>query len=108
MPFTDVSPDAYYYRAVLWAVGEGLAVLEVGPGVGCLTAELAQRAERVEAGTVSEVMAHIRKRYSKEAYREAKRMLIVVNGESIQLGRGYKTALSEGDRLSFLPICGGG
>lgn len=29
--------------------GEGLAVLEVGPGVGCLTAELAQRAERVEA-----------------------------------------------------------
>ena len=27
----------------------GLAVLEVGPGVGCLTAELAQRAGRVEA-----------------------------------------------------------
>ena len=24
MPFTDVSPDAYYYRAVLWAVGEGI------------------------------------------------------------------------------------
>ena len=35
-------------------------------------------------------------------------MLIVVNGESIQLRRGYKTALVEGDRLSFLPICGGG
>ena len=29
--------------------GEGLAVLEVGPGVGCLTSELAQRAERVLA-----------------------------------------------------------
>ncbi len=28
---------------------EGLAVLEVGPGVGCLTSELAQRAERVLA-----------------------------------------------------------
>ena len=28
---------------------EGLAVLEIGPGVGCLTAELAQRAGRVEA-----------------------------------------------------------
>lgn len=28
---------------------EGLAVLEIGPGVGCLTAELAQRAERVAA-----------------------------------------------------------
>ena len=24
MPFTDVSHDAYYYRAVLWAVGEGI------------------------------------------------------------------------------------
>ena len=24
MPFTDVSPDAYYYRAVLWAVSEGI------------------------------------------------------------------------------------
>ena len=28
---------------------EGVAVLEVGPGVGCLTSELAQRAERVLA-----------------------------------------------------------
>ena len=43
-----------------------------------------------------------------EERREAKRMLIVINGESIQLRRGYKTALAEGDCLSFLPICGGG
>ena len=64
--------------------------------------------ELVEAGTVAEVMAHIKRKYPKEAYREAKRMLIVVNGESIQLRRGIKTALAEGDRLSFLPICGGG
>ena len=66
---------------------------------GALPELMGLSVERVEAGTVSEVMAHIR---------EAKRMLIVVNGESIQLRRGYKTALSEGDRLSFLPICGGG
>lgn len=64
--------------------------------------------ERVEAATVAEVMAHIKRKYPKEAYREAKRMLIVINGESIQLRQGYRTALSEGDRLSFLPICGGG
>ena len=64
--------------------------------------------ERVEAATVAEVMAHIKRKYPTEAYREAKRMLIVINGESIQLRQGYRTALSEGDRLSFLPICGGG
>ena len=75
---------------------------------GALPELMGVSSEQVEAGTVSEVMAHIRKRYSKEAYREAKRMLIVINGESIQLSRGYKTALVEGDRLSFLPICGGG
>ena len=62
----------------------------------------------MEARTVSDIMAHIKSLYSKEAYREAKRMLIVINGESIQLRRGYKTALAEGDCLSFLPICGGG
>ena len=28
---------------------EGLAVLEIGPGVGCLTVELAERAEHVAA-----------------------------------------------------------
>ena len=38
--------------------------------------------ERVEAATVAEVMAHIKRKYPKEAYREAKRMLIVINGES--------------------------
>lgn len=75
---------------------------------GALPELMGVSSELVEAGTVEEVMAHIRKRYSKEAYREAKRMLIVINGESIQLRRGYKTALVEGDRLSFLPICGGG
>lgn len=61
--------------------------------------------ERVEAAAVAEVMAHIKRKYPN---REAKRMLIVINGESIQLRRGYKTALAEGDCLSFLPICGGG
>ena len=75
---------------------------------GALPELMGVSSERLEAGTVSEVMAHIRKTYPRAAYREAKRMLIVVNGESIQRRQGYETALSEGDRLSFLPICGGG
>ena len=74
---------------------------------GALPELLGRSSETVEARTVSD-MAHIKSLYSKEAYREAKRMLIVINGESIQLRQGYRTALSEGDRLSFLPICGGG
>ena len=75
---------------------------------GALPELLGRSSETVEARTVSDIMAHIKSLYSKEAYREAKRMLIVINGESIQLRQGYRTALSEGDRLSFLPICGGG
>lgn len=75
---------------------------------GALSELLGRSSETVEARTVSDIMAHIKSLYSKEAYREAKRMLIVINGESIQLRQGYRTALSEGDRLSFLPICGGG
>ena len=36
-------------------------------------------------------------------------MLIVINGESIQLRQGIQDgSVGEGDRLSFLPICGGG
>ena len=75
---------------------------------GALPELLGRSSETVEARTVSDIMAHIKSLYSKEAYREAKRMLIVINGESIQLRQGDRTALSEGDRLSFLPICGGG
>ena len=44
--------------------------------------------ERVEAATVAEVMAHIKRKYPKEAYREAKRMLIVITGRAYNSAAG--------------------
>lgn len=44
-PFTDVSPDAYYYDAVLWAVEEGITsgttATSFSPNSGCTRAQAA-------------------------------------------------------------------
>ena len=66
-----------------------------------------RREEYIEARAVSEALSHIKRRYSRAAYREARRMLIAVNGESIQLRGGFAAPLRDGDTLSFLPFRGG-
>lgn len=63
-----------------------------------------RREEQIEAASVREALAHIRRAHSRAAYREARRMLIAVNGESIQLRGGYSAPLRDGDTLSFLPF----
>ena len=62
----------------------------------------------IEAANIQDVFRHIKKQYGGEAEKLAKTMLIVVNGQSILLLKHYKTALKDGDEVSFLPICGGG
>lgn len=64
--------------------------------------------ETVEAATVSDVLAHIRQRYGKPAFKAAQRSLIVVNDVSIGLYEGEKTLLKSDDVVGFLPLCGGG
>ena len=64
--------------------------------------------EEIEAANVKDVLRHIKKRFGTEAEKLAKTMLIVVNGQSILLFKHFKTALKDGDEISFLPICGGG
>lgn len=64
--------------------------------------------DRIDAKTVSDVMRHVRRSYPAEVVREAKKMLIVVNGESILQRRVFRTKLEDGDVVGFLPICGGG
>lgn len=64
--------------------------------------------EELQANTVSHVLSHIGKTWGKKAQKEAKRMVIAVNGKSILLLDNEKTALNDGDTVSFLPICGGG
>lgn len=64
--------------------------------------------EETPLGSVSDVLAYIKKTYGKEAFKAAKGSLIVVNDVSIGLFQGEKTPLSEGDVVGFLPVCGGG
>jgi MoaD family protein len=73
-----------------------------------LAALTAIAAEQIDAATVKDVLRHIKTRFGTEAEKLAKTMLIAVNGESILHLARFKTALQDGDEVSFLPICGGG
>ena len=64
--------------------------------------------EDFDAVNIEKLLNSIRKRYSREAEKTARAMLITVNGVSINLLRQYKTVLSTGDTVSFFPICAGG
>jgi len=75
---------------------------------GELAALCSRRSEELDAANINDVLRHIKKTYGAETYKNAKRMLITVDGESILLLQAFKTKLSDGQRVSFLPICGGG
>ena len=64
--------------------------------------------DSIDAVKVKDVLRHIRAAYGPVAWKEAKKMLIVVNTESILLRQVFNTALKNGDTVSFLPICSGG
>jgi len=64
--------------------------------------------ETLEASTVKDVLAHIKKKFGPEAEKNAKAMIVAVNGQSVLQLRHFKTPLQDGDEIAFLPICGGG
>jgi len=64
--------------------------------------------ENVEASTVRDVLSYIKKTYGAGAQKQAKRMLIAVDNDSILLHKGFDTKLAEGMSVRFMPICGGG
>lgn len=75
---------------------------------GELQTIIGKTGESIEAEKIKDVLRHIRAAYGPQAWKEAKRMLIVINGESILLHQVFNTALKDGDIVSFLPICSGG
>jgi molybdopterin converting factor small subunit len=75
---------------------------------GNLAEAIGIREESIEAATVAEVLRHVKARTDRATYRNAKAMLIAVNGVSILKKRGFGTALSGGDVVSFLPLASGG
>jgi len=62
----------------------------------------------INAATVRGVLSHIKKTYGGEAQKQAKRMLIAVDNDSILLHKGFDTKLADGVAVRFMPICGGG
>ena len=64
--------------------------------------------ENLDVSAVSDVLKHIKRTYGNDAFKTAKRMVIAVNGKSILLLKNERTALSNGDTVTFIPVCGGG
>lgn len=64
--------------------------------------------ETFPAASVRDVLRAIRARHGTAAYKEAKAMLVAVDGESITLHKGFATRLIPGQTVRFLPICAGG
>ncbi|GAB1432208.1 hypothetical protein MASR2M29_08330 [Spirochaetota bacterium] len=73
-----------------------------------LAAMAGKKTEELEASNVRDALRHIKNAYGNEAFKEAKRMLITVNKESILLKKSFVTALHDGDELAFFPILAGG
>lgn len=57
---------------------------------------------------ISDVLKHIKQLYGKNAYKQARSMLITINGESIVNRKVFKSELKDGDTVSFLPVSAGG
>ena len=64
--------------------------------------------EEVEIGDVAGVLSYLQSQYGKNVAKQAKRMLITVQGTNIQLLNRFKTALDDGDTVCFLPLAAGG
>ena len=64
--------------------------------------------ESLEAANVEGLLKSLGKNHGREAEKAARTMLIALNGESILLLKSYKTALKEGDVVSFFPLSAGG
>ena len=75
---------------------------------GHLAALIGLPEETVEAKDVEGALRLIRECHGREAEKTARAMLIALNGESILLLKRYKTAVNEGDVVSFFPLCAGG
>ena len=64
--------------------------------------------ETLEAANVENALRCVRELHGRDAEKTARTMVITLNGESILLLKGYKTALKEGDVVGFFPLCAGG
>ena len=73
-----------------------------------LRVDLGRESDRVQAGTVAELVSQLEKRHG-QAFIGLRRLFrIFVNGQSIEPNQGYQTPLADGDEVVFLlPVAGG-
>lgn len=75
---------------------------------GALREMTGRKEESFDITDIRRCLSVIRSRYGVEAYKEAKRSLITLNGVSILSFDNFKTKTKPEDEVRFLPICGGG
>ena len=75
---------------------------------GSLAENTGTRTEQLEAEKVQDVLRHVKKAYGATVYKQAKAMLIAVNGVSILQMKVFATTLADGDAVSFFPLAAGG
>ena len=64
--------------------------------------------ESLEAANIKEVLAKIKAAHGKEAAAKAKRCLILLNSDNVNLHNGMRTGLKPSDVVTFVPVCAGG
>ncbi len=62
-----------------------------------------KRQEVMRADSVDDILSYIEEQYGKAVLKEAKRMIIAVNGTDIRLLARCKTGLAHGDRVEPKP-----
>ncbi len=75
---------------------------------GALRASTGTAQESFEAENIKEVLVKIKAAHGKEAAAKARRCLILLNSDNVNLHNGMRTSLKPGDIVSFVPVCAGG
>lgn len=75
---------------------------------GALRALTGTAQENIEAENIKAVLSKIKAAHGKEAATKAKRCLILLNSDNINLHNGLRTSLKNGDTITFVPVCAGG
>ena len=75
---------------------------------GALRALTGTAQESLEAADIKEVLAKIKAAHGKEAAAKARRCLILLNSDNVNLHNGMRTSLKPSDVVTFVPVCAGG
>ena len=85
----------------------GIQLKYRGP-LAALTGTKEETLDRQDMRNIQDLLKSLGEKYGPETEKIARVMLIALNGESIHLLKQFKTAIKDGDTVSFFPLCAGG